>query len=136
MTDSEIACLKAVRGTPLEYMLATDAPLTATPLGEVQVASAISYQVIFSSSSLEKTLQNDTGTATHCCARTVHIILCSEHNPEIMSNNSRQTRPDSAWGKGGLESVTQNLAIFDPRDQSFYMNTMPRYFVSKYKICL
>ena len=55
------------------------------------------------------------------------IAFSSGHNPDIMSNNNRHTRPGSACRLGkkvNSSPVTQDLEIFYPRDQSFYMNVM------------
>ena len=35
MTASEVASLKALKGTPLEYILTADAPVMVTHLGKV-----------------------------------------------------------------------------------------------------
>ena len=40
VTASEVASLKALKGTPLEYILTADTPMMMTPLGEVQIGSA------------------------------------------------------------------------------------------------
>lgn len=45
LTQSDITSLKSIDGTPMQYMLSEDTPKIQTPLGEVQIGSALSYQV-------------------------------------------------------------------------------------------
>lgn len=53
----EIAALTALHGTPLAYVLTPSAPTVSTPLGEVQVGSAVSCQVKIYEMCIELSLQ-------------------------------------------------------------------------------
>ncbi|XP_070548024.1 uncharacterized protein [Ptychodera flava] len=45
VTPEDIGVLQGIKGTPLEYTLSQDAPVTQSPFGEVQLGSILSYQM-------------------------------------------------------------------------------------------
>ena len=45
VTSTDIERLKQTEGTPLEYVLSPNHPMVTTRIGEVQLGSALSYQV-------------------------------------------------------------------------------------------
>ncbi|XP_035985120.1 uncharacterized protein LOC118558687 [Fundulus heteroclitus] len=66
----EIAALKLLHGTPLTYMLTPSAPTVSTPLGEVQIGSAVSYQT--------RNLKADATAVMQQCGNT-----CVTNNPPV-----------------------------------------------------
>ena len=46
VTDSDVEVLRKVTGSPLGYILSGDIPTIHCPLGQVQIGSVLSYQVI------------------------------------------------------------------------------------------
>lgn len=45
MSKSDLQHLASLKGTPLEYMISPDHPQVSTLIGDVQIASTLSYQV-------------------------------------------------------------------------------------------